>query len=62
MSIRPAARLLLSASVVFALGACSAERATAPTSKRAPVAAALDDVSSTPTCRNGYSVPDGRAC
>ena len=62
MSIRPAARLLLSISVAFALGACSAERVTAPAGMRPPTAAALDDVSSAPVCVNGYSVPDGRAC
>jgi len=62
MSTRPIVRLLLSTTVIFALGACSAERVTAPVRVAAPTAAALDDVSSAPVCINGYSVPDGRAC
>lgn len=62
MSIRPTVRLLLSTSVLFALGACSAERVTAPARIAVPTAAALDDVSTAPVCINGYSVPDGRAC
>jgi hypothetical protein len=61
MSIRSTARRLLALSAALTLGACSAERLTAPTRISAPSAAAHDDIDPV-TCRSGYSVPDGRTC